>query len=238
MILITSTNLAIWLECLFSSKLSRNSCQHKGTKEWILAPKFRIPKIQFTDHMKPKKKEDQIVDAAVLFRRENKILTGGNMEIKCGAETEGKVIQRLPHLGISIPYTVTKPRLYCGCQEVLAHGSLIWLSPERLCQPDKDRGRSLQPTIGLSSGVPDGGVGEGTEGICSPMECQQCQQARHTNTTHTHIHTPLSSQGLDTNQRIHKERPMALAIYVAEDDLVGHQWEERPLGLRLFYAPV
>jgi len=46
------------------------------------------------------KKKDQIVDALVLLRRGNKILTGGNMETKCGAETEGKAIQRLPHLGI------------------------------------------------------------------------------------------------------------------------------------------
>jgi hypothetical protein len=30
---------------------------------------------------------------------------------------------------------------------------------------------------------------------------------------------------------------MALATYVAEDGLVGHQWEERPLGLRVFDAP-
>jgi hypothetical protein len=30
----------------------------------------------------------------------DKILIGGNMETKCGAETEGKAIQRLPHLGI------------------------------------------------------------------------------------------------------------------------------------------
>jgi hypothetical protein len=30
---------------------------------------FGIPKIQFTDHMKPKKKEDQNVDASVLFMR-------------------------------------------------------------------------------------------------------------------------------------------------------------------------
>jgi len=36
----------------------------------------------------------------VLLRRVNKILTGGNMESKCGAETERKAIQRLPHLGI------------------------------------------------------------------------------------------------------------------------------------------
>jgi hypothetical protein len=33
------------------------------------------------------------------FRRVNKILTGGNMETKCGAETEGKAIQRLPSPG-------------------------------------------------------------------------------------------------------------------------------------------
>jgi hypothetical protein len=50
--------------------------------------------------MKPKKKEDQNVDASVLFRRVNKILIGGKMETTYGAETEGKVIQRLPHLGI------------------------------------------------------------------------------------------------------------------------------------------
>jgi hypothetical protein len=34
------------------------------------------------------------VDASVLLRRENKILKGGNTETKCGAETEGKAIQR------------------------------------------------------------------------------------------------------------------------------------------------
>jgi hypothetical protein len=62
----------------------------------------------------------------------DKILIGGNMETKCGAETEGKAIQRLPHLGIS--YTVTKPGLYCVSQEVHADRNLIWLSPETLCQ--------------------------------------------------------------------------------------------------------
>ena len=56
--------------------------QYALTDKWILAQKFRIPKVQFTDHMKPKKKEDQTVDASVLFRRVNKILTGGNMETK------------------------------------------------------------------------------------------------------------------------------------------------------------
>jgi hypothetical protein len=83
--------------------------------------------------MKPKKKEDQNVDASVLFRRVNKILTGRNMETKWEAESEGKVIQRLPHLGIHPIYS-HKPGSYCGCREVLADRSLIWLSPERLCQ--------------------------------------------------------------------------------------------------------
>jgi hypothetical protein len=31
---------------------------------------------------------------------------------------------------------------------------------------------------------------------------------------------------------------MSLAAYVAEDGLVSHHWEERPLVLGRFYAPV
>jgi hypothetical protein len=38
---------------------------------------LRIPMIQLTDHMKPKKKEDQSMDALVLLRRGNKIIIGG-----------------------------------------------------------------------------------------------------------------------------------------------------------------
>ena len=36
-----------------------------------------MPKIQLTDHMKFKKKEDQSVNASVLLRKGNKIITGG-----------------------------------------------------------------------------------------------------------------------------------------------------------------
>jgi hypothetical protein len=50
--------------------------------------------------MKLKKKEEQSVDTSVLLRTGTKTLTGGNMEIKCEAEVEGKAIQRLPHFGI------------------------------------------------------------------------------------------------------------------------------------------
>jgi hypothetical protein len=49
--------------------------------------------------MKIKEMENQSVDASVLLRRGNKILAGGNMERKCEAETGGKAIQRLPHVG-------------------------------------------------------------------------------------------------------------------------------------------
>jgi hypothetical protein len=55
------------------------------------------------------------------------------MEIKFRVETEGKAIQRLAYLGIH-PYTVTKPRHYCRCQDTHDERSLIWLSPERPCQ--------------------------------------------------------------------------------------------------------
>jgi hypothetical protein len=65
-----------------------------------LTQKLRIPRIQFTKHMKLKKKEDQSVGTLILLRRENKISMEGITETKCGAETGGMTIQRLPHLGI------------------------------------------------------------------------------------------------------------------------------------------
>jgi hypothetical protein len=64
--------------------------------------------------MKLKKKEDQIVDDSVLLGRVNQVLTGGNMETKCGAETEGKTIQRLLHLGIQSMYSGQTQKLYLG----------------------------------------------------------------------------------------------------------------------------
>jgi hypothetical protein len=83
-----------------------------------MVSKLRIPKIQFANHMKLKKKEDQSVDILILFRRENKISMEGVTETKFRAESEGMTIQKLPHLGI-------KPRHYCRCQQELADRSLI-----------------------------------------------------------------------------------------------------------------
>ena len=57
--------------------------------------------------MKPKKNENQNVDASVLLRKVAKILTRGNMETKYGAETERKAIQRLLHPGY--PFHIQSP---------------------------------------------------------------------------------------------------------------------------------
>jgi hypothetical protein len=71
-------------------------CTDKG----ISNQKLRISTIQFTNHMKLKKKEDQSVDTLILLRWGNKLPMEGVAETKFGAETEGMTIQRLPHLRI------------------------------------------------------------------------------------------------------------------------------------------
>jgi hypothetical protein len=48
----------------------------------------------------------------------------GIRETKFGAETEGKTIQRLPHLGIH-PIKTTKTRHYCIYQKDFAERTLI-----------------------------------------------------------------------------------------------------------------
>ena len=113
---------------------------------------------------------------------------------------------------------------------MLADGSLIWLSLERLCQSLTNT--EEQAHTGLSLGFPNGGVGEWTEGAergCSSMEGATVSTGQ----------TSWSSPGTGSPTKEYTRRlPMALATYVAEDGLVGHQWEERPLGLRVFNAPV
>jgi hypothetical protein len=69
------------------------------------------------------KKKDQSVDTSILLRR-NKISMEGVTEAKCGAETEGMIIHRLPHLGIHPIYN-HQTQTHCGCQQVLADRSLI-----------------------------------------------------------------------------------------------------------------
>jgi hypothetical protein len=74
--------------------------------------------------MKLKKKEDQSVDTFYFLRMGNKILMEGVTETKLGADTEGRTIQRLPHLRIH-PINNTKPRHYCIWQQDFADRTLI-----------------------------------------------------------------------------------------------------------------
>jgi hypothetical protein len=64
--------------------------------------------------------------------------------------------------------------------------------------------------------------------VCSPIEGATVSTGQ----------TPRAPRDWTTDQRIHVEGLMALVTYVAEDGLVGNQWKERPLGLRVFDAPV
>jgi hypothetical protein len=69
--------------------------------------------------MKLKKKEDQSVDTLLLIRMGNKMPMEGVTETKFGVETEGKTIQRLPHLWIH--------PIYNHQTQILLH------MPERFC---------------------------------------------------------------------------------------------------------
>jgi hypothetical protein len=58
------------LDC--SNATRKEHTWHALADKWILTQKFGIPKIQFTDHMNLKKKEDHSVDTLVLLRRGTK----------------------------------------------------------------------------------------------------------------------------------------------------------------------
>ena len=88
----------------------------------------------------------------------------------------------------------------------------------------------MQPIIGLSAGFLIEKLEKGLKelmGFAVSWRKQRCQWA-----------SPPGAPGdWTTNQRVHMEGSMAMAANVAEDGLVGHQREERPLGLRMFDAP-
>ena len=112
----------------------------------------------------------------------------------------------------SMPYTVAKPGHY-------------WDTIE-------DAGRCLiclQPTIGLSTGSLMEALEKGLKELkrfAASWREQQCQQARFRR----------SSRGLDHQPKSTHGRTYGSAAY--EDGLVVLQWEEQPLGLRVFDAPV
>ena len=71
------------------------------------------------------KKEEQSVDASVLLRRGSKIFTGANMwRQSVGQILKERLSRDCPTWGF-IPYMITKPRHYFGCQEMLADWSVM-----------------------------------------------------------------------------------------------------------------
>jgi hypothetical protein len=111
---------------------------------------------------------------------------------------------------------------------VLADRSLILLSPERLCQSlTKYRGGCSRPNYWTVHRVPNGGVverTEGAEGVCNPIG-RTTISANQTPSSHP----PQSSQGLNHQPKSTNVGTHDSSRYVAEDGLVEHQWEERPL---------
>jgi hypothetical protein len=87
----------------------------------------------------------------------------------------------------------------------------------------KYRGGCSQPNSGLSTGSP---VEELEKG---PKELKDLQPHRKNNS----INQPVPPKLLGTKPptKEYTWGPMAPGAYVAEDGLVGHQWEERPLVL-------
>jgi hypothetical protein len=62
------------------TQLQKNT--YAFTDKWILAQKLGTAKIQFTNHMKLKKKEDQRVETSILYIRGNKIPMEGVTKTK------------------------------------------------------------------------------------------------------------------------------------------------------------
>jgi hypothetical protein len=75
--------------------------------------------------MKPKKKENQIVDTLFLPKMGNKIPMEGVTETKFGAVPEGMTIQRLPHLGNHPPINKHQTQTLGRCQQEPADRNLI-----------------------------------------------------------------------------------------------------------------
>jgi hypothetical protein len=91
----------------------------------LLAQKLGIPRIQSIDHMKlKKKKEDQNVDASVLLRRGNKYSGEKIWRQSVEQRLKERPSRDYPTCG-SVSYTDTKPRPYCGCQQLIADRSLM-----------------------------------------------------------------------------------------------------------------
>ena len=90
----------------------------------LLAKKFGIPKIQFTEHMKLRRRKTKVWVLWSFLARGTKYSQEQIQRQSIEQRQKKRTSRQYPTWG-STPYTVTKPRHYCGCQEVLADRSLI-----------------------------------------------------------------------------------------------------------------
>ena len=121
------------------------------TDKWILTQNLGISKTQLTDKMNLKNMEEQSMDTLSFLEGGTKYL---QEEIQCEAESEGKTIQRLPHLEIHPIYSYKSQTL------LWMPTSTCWPEPdiavtwEALLVHDKYRGGHSHPAIDLSTGSP------------------------------------------------------------------------------------
>ena len=102
------------------------------------------------------------------------------------------------------------------------------LLTEALTGPDKYRSTCSQVTIGLSTGFLIKALEKGLKELKGFATSQEEQQYESTC-------IPGAPRDYTNNQRVHMELQPP---FVAEDGLVSHQWEERPLFLGRLCAPV
>ena len=104
--------------------------------------------------MKLKKKEDQGMVSPFLLRMRNKKPMEGVTEKKFGDDTEGKIIQRLPHLGIhTILNHHTQTILHIPAR-FSSQDRDIDVSYEAMPVPGKYKSGCSQSSIGWNTGPP------------------------------------------------------------------------------------
>jgi hypothetical protein len=74
----------------WGNRIAKEHTWYVLNDKWILAQKLGVPKIQFTNHIKLKKKEDHSVDTSIHLRKGNKTPMEG--VTKCGVEIEEMTI--------------------------------------------------------------------------------------------------------------------------------------------------
>jgi hypothetical protein len=146
------------------------------------------------------------------------LLSKRNTGTKSGAVTEGKAIQKLPHLGI---YHICRHQT----QTLLLMPSACWQEPdidvpERLCQSLTDRWGCLQPwTEHGDHNEGDRWRTKEAEGVYNPV-------GRTITTKQTSPQFPWTKPPKTTHGGT-----MAPVANVAEDGLIWHQWDGRSLVL-------